>query len=112
VRLEGRGEMLTIFVGESDQHSHRPLYTEIVERARRAGLAGATVIRGVEGFGASARLHKVHALQLSEDAPVAVIVVDDPARIEAFLPVVEDLVGDGLVVREGLDVIVYRGRSK
>lgn len=111
MRLEGWGEMLTIFVGETDQHGHRPLYTEIVQRARRAGMAGATVLRGIEGFGASAHLHKVHALQLSDDAPVAIVVVDDAARIESFLSMVEDLVTEGLVVRERLQVIAYRGRS-
>lgn len=111
MRSEGWGEMLTIFVGETDQHGHQPVYTEIVERAREAGLAGATVLRGVEGFGASAHLRRVHALSLSEDAPVAVVIVDNATRIGAFLPVVEELVTDGLVVRERLQVIVYRGRS-
>jgi hypothetical protein len=104
--------MLTIFVGETDQHGHQPLYTEIVARARRAGLAGATVLRGAEGFGAAAHLHKLHPLALSEDVPVVIVIVDEPARIEAFMPVVDELVTDGLVLREDVEVIVYRGRRR
>lgn len=109
MRLSGWGEMLTIFVGETDRHGHQPLYTELVFRARKAGLAGATVLRGAEGFGATAHLHRAHAFALSEELPIVVIIVDEAERIEAFMPVVEELVTEGLVVREGLEVLVYRG---
>jgi hypothetical protein len=104
--------MLTIYVGKTDQYRHHPLYTEIVSRARRAGLAGATVLSGMEGFGASAHLHKSHVFAVIEDVPVAIVIVDDPERIEAFLPVVEELVSAGLVVREGVEVLVYRGQKR
>lgn len=110
--LTGRGEMLTILVGETDRHGRQPLYTEIVSRARRAGLAGATVLRATEGFGAAARVHREHVLAVSQDVAVAVIIVDDPAKIEAFMPVVAELVTEGLVMREALDVMVYRGRRQ
>ncbi|MCA1845462.1 MAG: DUF190 domain-containing protein [Actinobacteria bacterium] len=110
--LSGRGEMLTIFIGETDRHGRQPLYTEIVSRARQVGLAGATVLRGAEGFGATALVHRSHAFGLSEDLPVVVVIVDEPERIEAFMPVVDELVTEGLVVREGLEVLVYRGERR
>jgi len=111
MKLEGPGERLTIFLGESDQHGHKPLYTEIVERARDAGLAGATVVRGFEGFGASSRIHTARILRLSEDLPVVVIIVDRADRIDAFLPVLDDLITEGLVVRESVEIVKYVGRS-
>lgn len=111
MRLQGAGERLTIFVGESDQIGHRPLYTEIVERAHRAGLAGATVLRGFEGYGASSHIHTTRILRLSEDLPVVVIIVDTPEKIDAFLPVLDELVAEGLVVREAVEVVKYVGRA-
>lgn len=106
--LQGAALRLTVLVGESDQVGHRPLYTEVVHRAHAAGLAGASVFRGVEGFGASSRIHTTRLLSLSEDLPVAVVVVDAPDRVRAFLPEVLELVGDaGLVTLE--DVEVLRG---
>jgi len=111
MRLEGSGERLTIFVGETDQHRHRPLYTEIVERAHEAGLAGATVLRGIEGFGASSHIHTTRILRLSEDLPVVIVIVDTTERIDAFLPALDDLITEGLVVREEIDVVWYRGRE-
>lgn len=110
MKLEGPGERLTIFIGESDQHDHKPLYVEIVERAHAAGLAGATVVRGFEGFGASSRIHTTRILRLSEDLPVVVIIVDATARIDAFLPVLDELITEGLVVREDIEVVKYVGR--
>jgi PII-like signaling protein len=111
MRLEGRGERLTIFVGETDQHEHRPLYTEIVERAHAAGLAGATVLRGIEGFGASSHIHTTRILRLSEDLPVVIVIVDARERIEEFLPQLDGLITEGLVVREEIDIVAYRGRG-
>jgi PII-like signaling protein len=111
MRLEGPGERLTIFIGETDQFEHRPLYTEIVERAHAAGLAGATVVRGIEGFGASSHIHTTRILRLSEDLPVVITIVDDAARIDAFLPVLDELITEGLVVRDEIEVITYRGRN-
>jgi PII-like signaling protein len=111
MRTEGPAERLTIFVGESDQHGHKPLYTEIVHRAHAAGLAGATVVRGIEGFGASNHVHTTRILRLSEDLPVVVIIVDVPDKIDAFLPQLDELIDEGLVVREYVDVVKYVGRA-
>jgi hypothetical protein len=111
MRLTGPARRLTIFVGESDQFHHRPLYTEIVHRAHRAGLAGATVIRGIEGFGASSHIHTTRFLSLSQDLPVAIIVVDERERIDAFLTQLDELVTEGLVIIDDVEVIRYVGRS-
>jgi PII-like signaling protein len=111
MKLEGPGERLTIYIGETDQHDHRPLYTEIVERAHRAGLAGATVLRGIEGYGASSHIHTTRILRLSEDLPVTIVIVDTAERIDAFLPQLDELITEGLVVREDIDIVSYRGRT-
>lgn len=108
MKLEGRATRLTIFVGESDQWHHHPIYTEIVHRAQRAGLAGATVLRGVEGFGVSARLHTHRLVSLSTDLPIVVVIIDTAERIEAFLPELDELVAGGLVVRDEVEVLVHR----
>ena len=86
MKLQGPAMRLTIFVGETDQWHHRPVYTEIVHRAHAAGLAGASVLRGVEGYGASSHIHTTRILSLSDDLPVAIVIVDAAERIEAFLP--------------------------
>jgi PII-like signaling protein len=110
MKLEGPGERLTIFIGETDQYDHKPLYVEIVERAHNAGLAGATVVRGFEGFGASSRIHTSRILRMSEDLPVVIIIVDRVDRIEAFLPALDELITEGLVVREEVEIVKYIGR--
>jgi PII-like signaling protein len=110
-RLTGRALRLTVFIGESDLWHHRPLSTEIVHRAHRAGLAGASVFHGVEGFGASSVVHTSRLLSLSEDLPVAVVIVDDEARIRGFLPELDELVGEGLVILDEVEVIRYVGRK-
>jgi PII-like signaling protein len=111
MKLEGPGERLTIYIGETDQHNHRPLYTEIVERAHEAGLAGATVLRGIEGYGASSHIHTARILRLSEDLPVTIVIVDTSEHIDAFLPQLDELITEGLVVREDIDIVAYRGRA-
>jgi PII-like signaling protein len=103
---------LTIFVGEGDQWHHKPLFNEIVHRAHKAGLAGASVIRGIEGYGASSRIHTTRLLSLSEDLPVAVIIVDAEDRIRAFLPQLDELITEGLVIIDPVDVIRYVGRGQ
>lgn len=110
MKLQGAAVRLTIFVGESDQWHHRPLYTEIVHRAHAAGMAGASVMRGIEGFGASSRIHTTRLLSLSEDLPVAIVIVDAKARIDAFLPELDELITEGLVIVDPVDVIKYVGR--
>ncbi|MCW2878470.1 MAG: hypothetical protein JWQ95_2570 [Sphaerisporangium sp.] len=110
MKLEGPAVRLTILVGESDQWRHRPLYHEIVRRAHEAGLAGATVMRGIEGYGASSRIHTDRILSLSEDLPVAIVIVDAEERIRAFLPRLDELVTEGLVVLDPVEVIRYAGR--
>jgi hypothetical protein len=100
--------LLRIFIGESDTNDGRPLYQAIVETLRREGLAGATVLRGIEGFGKSSRLHTSHILRLSEDLPIVIECVDSAERIEAILPNLDTMIGDGLVTIERVDVRVYR----
>ena len=109
--LRGNALRLTILVGESDQWRHKPLFTEIVHRAHQAGLAGATVLRGIEGFGASNRVHTSRILSLSEDLPVAIIIVDSREQIEQFLPQLDQLVTEGLVLLDECEVVRYVGRS-
>jgi uncharacterized protein len=111
MRLRGRAVRLTAIVGEDDTHRHRPLYHEIVRRAREAGLAGASVFRGIEGFGASSAIHTARLLSLSEDLPVAVVIVDEEERVRAFLPELDELVGEGLVLLDEVEVIRYVGRE-
>lgn len=101
-------ELLRIFVGETDKHSGRPLYEVIVEEARKRGMAGATVLRGTLGFGAASHLHTAKILRLSEDLPVVVEIVDKPARIAAFLPELDGMLGNGLVTSEKVRVHAYR----
>lgn len=111
MKLEGPALRLTIFVGEDDQWHHRPLSTEIVHRAHAAGLAGASVFHGVEGYGASSRIHTTRLLSLSEDLPCAIVIVDAEEKIRAFLPTLDDLVTEGLVMVDPVEVIRYVGRS-
>ena len=105
------GYLLRIFVGESDKNGHIPLYEAIVLKAREAGLAGATVVRGVMGFGRHSVLHTAKILRLSEDLPMIVEVVDSREKIEAFLPDLDHMIHDGLVTLERVRVIHYRSRN-
>lgn len=107
--LTRKGHLLRIFIGESDQHEGVPLYEWLVRRAREHGLRGATVLRGLEGFGASSRLHTAKILRLSSDLPIVVEIVDTIDKIESFLPVVDEAVSEGLATVEKVDVRFYRG---
>ncbi len=111
MKLRGPAQRLTVFVGETDQWHHKPVYTEIVHRAHQAGLAGASVLRGIEGYGASQHVHTTRILSLSEDLPVAVIIVDIAERIQAFLPSLDELITEGLVIIDDVEVISYVGRN-
>ena len=112
MRIEGEGKLLRIFIGESDTWHGKPLYEAIVERVRKEGLAGATVIRGIEGFGADSRLHTSRILRLSEDLPVVIEIVDTEDRIDRVLPMLDEMVGEGMITVEPVHIIAYRGRQK
>ena len=111
IPLSRRSRRLTVYLGESDTWHHKPLYSELVHRAHAAGLAGASVLRGIEGFGTSSRIHTSRLLSLSEDLPVVVVIIDESDRIDAFLPQVEEVVTEGLVTLDDVDVIVHRYRE-
>ena len=106
--LPREGHLLRIYIGESDRHEGLPLYEWIVRRAREQGLAGATVLRGLEGFGAHSRLHTAKVLRLSSDLPIVVEIVDTITKIEAFLPVIDGAVREGLATVERVDIRFYR----
>ncbi len=109
--LKGEAKLLRIFVGESDRYQGRPLYEAIVLKAREAGLAGASVFRGIMGFGGHSRIHTARVLRLSEDLPVMIEIVDLPEKIEAFLPTLDAMITEGLVTLERVEVVWYRGRN-
>ena len=111
MKIPQEGYLLRIFVGESDKHGHIPLYEAIVLNARKAGLAGATVLRGVMGFGKHSVLHTAKILRLSEDLPMVIEIVDSLEKIEAFLPTLDTMVLEGLVTVEKVRVIHYRPES-
>ncbi|HDQ44197.1 MAG TPA: DUF190 domain-containing protein [bacterium] len=106
--LPKKGQLLRIYIGESDRYEGKPLYEWIVRKARETGLAGATVLRGMEGFGACSRIHHAQILRLSEDLPILVEIVDTRRKIEAFLPVIDGAVEEGLATVESVDIRFYR----
>jgi PII-like signaling protein len=108
MKLSGTGKLIRIFVGESDQWHGKPLYVALVERLREHGLAGATVLRGIEGFGAKSHMHTARILRLSEDLPLVIEVVDLEERIRSVLPMLDEMVTEGLVTLETVEVIAYR----
>lgn len=106
--LPREGHLLRVFVGESDRHEGLPVYEWIVRKAREAGLAGATVLRGCEGFGAHSRLHTAKILRLSSDLPMVIEIVDTIDKIDAFLPVIDEAVREGMATVEKVDIRLYR----
>jgi hypothetical protein len=106
--LPERGHLLRIFVGESDRHEGLPLYEWIVRKAREQGLAGATVLRGLEGFGARSRIHTAKILRLSTDLPIVIEIVDTREKIEDFLPLVDGAIQEGLATLEKVEIRFYR----
>jgi PII-like signaling protein len=110
MKLEGEAKLLRIFIGESDRYGGRPLYEAIVLEAKKRGLAGATVFKGFMGFGAHSFIHTTKVLQLSQDLPVMVEIVDSEEKIRDFLPVLDGMVREGLVTLEKVEVIRYQSR--
>lgn len=108
MKLPKEAKLLRVFIGESDLYRHRPLYEVIVEMARQRGMAGATVMRGILGFGANSLIHTAKVLRISEDLPVIVEIVDTEDKIKDFLPELDTMIGEGLVTLEKAEVIVYR----
>ncbi len=111
--LPEEGRLLRIFIGESDKRDGMPLYEWIVRQARERGLAGATVLRGIEGFGAHSRIHTTKLLRLSEDLPIVIEIVDTQEKIEKFLPVIDGAIAEGLATIEKVHIRFYRsGRTQ
>lgn len=108
MKLQGEGELLRVFIGESDRWDGKPLHEAIVLRARELGLAGATCLRGCLGFGAHSRIHTTKVLRLSTDLPIVVEIVDRPERVAAFLPELDEMVGEGMITLEKVRIIAYR----
>src|ERR1044071_2731235 len=111
MQIPGNALLLRIFIGESDRWQHKPLYEAIVLKARETHLAGATVLRGVMGFGKSSRLHTAKILRLSMDLPLVIEIVDSEEKINEFLPILDEMMGGGLVTLEKVKVIHYRGKE-
>ena len=112
MQIPANAVLLRIFIGENYRHDHRPLYETIVLKARELHLAGATVLRGPMGFGHSSRLHTAKILRLSEDLPIVIEIVDSEEKINAFLPVLEGMMGSGLVTLENVQVLQYGQNNK
>jgi PII-like signaling protein len=108
MKIEGEGQLIRIFIGESDRWQGRPLYEAIVLAAREQGLAGATVTRGMSGFGANSRIHTLKVLRLSEDLPILIEIVDLPDRIAKFIPTLDKMVTEGMITIEKVNILVYR----
>lgn len=110
-QFRGERTLMRVFIGESDKYRGKPLYEALLEHFRRKGLAGATVLRGVAGFGASSKMHTDKVLRLSVDLPLIIEVVETTEAIEAILPELSDMIGGGLVTLEKANVILYRSSS-
>ena len=107
--LQKEGQLLRIFIGENDKYERQPLYEWIVRKARELGLAGATVFRGLEGFGARSRVHTAKILRLSSDLPIVIEIVDTSEKIEQFMPIIDDAIKEGLATLEKATIRFYRG---
>ena len=112
MKISEDGQLLRIFIGESDSWHGKPLFEAIILKARETGLAGATMLRGLMGFGAASRIHTARILRLSEDLPIVIEIVDSQEKIDAFLPVIDEMMQDGLVTIEKARVIQYRRDSR
>lgn len=111
MKIQGPGKWLRIYIGETDRWHGKPLFQAIVEMLRREGIAGATVLRGIEGFGAHSRIHTARILRLSEDLPLVIDVIDSADRIERVLPLLDDMVAEGLMTVMDVEIVKYRHRD-
>lgn len=112
MKLEGTGLLVRIYLGETDTWHGKPLYQAIVERLRERGLAGATVLRGIEGFGAKQHLHSTRILSLSEDLPILIEAIDTDEKVRGVLPELDEMLGDGLITLERVEVVTYRAAPR
>ena len=112
MKLPEEGKLLRIFIGETDRHDGKSLYEAIVLKARELNLAGATVFRGIMGYGATSRIHSVKVLRLSEDLPVMIEIVDTEENIGRILPFLDETVTEGLITMERVSIIKYRHAGK
>lgn len=106
--MEGKGKILKIYIGENDLYNDEPLYQELIKMFKERGLAGATAMTGIEGFGLNSRIKSNHIWQLSEDLPVVIEVVDKVEKIEEVIPIVKKMVKEGLVTVEEVEIITYK----
>lgn len=107
MKLEGKAKMIRIYFGEDDKCKNKPLYRAIIEKCRELDIAGATVLRGIAGYGASTLIHRSHLLSLSHDAPVMVSVVDSEEKIQRLIPFLDEVVDEGLIATSDVEVIKY-----
>lgn len=107
MNIIGKGKLLRIFIGEEDHYQHEPLYHAIIKILKEHGMAGGTVIKGIEGFGANSRIHSARILRLSEDLPIVIEVVDKPEKIEAILPLLKNMVRDGMITVQDCEIVLY-----
>jgi uncharacterized protein len=108
MKIQEPGRRVRIYIGESDQCRGKTLYVAIVQEARKRGLAGATVARGIMGYGAASVIHEPHLFRLSSDLPVVIEIVDTPEKIDAFLPVLDEMVQEGMITTSEVEIITYR----
>ena len=108
MKIPGQGKLLRIFIGEADKCKGRPLYEEIIHLAKESGLSGATAIKGFEGFGCKSNMHTAKLLRLSENSPIIIEIVDAKEKIDEFMSQLDEIIQEGLVTSEDIDVIMYR----
>lgn len=112
MKIPAEGKLLRVFIGEQDKWHGQPLYEAIVHLAKKEGMAGATVLKGFMGFGAKSHMHTAKLLRLSEDLPIVIEMVDSEEKINTFLPHLDEMVIDGLVTLENVNVVMYRAHGE
>jgi PII-like signaling protein len=112
MKISEDGQLLRIFIGESDSWHGKPLYEAIILKSREMGIAGATMLRGMMGYGAASRIHTAKILRLSEDLPIVIEIVDSADKIDTLLPLIDEMVDEGMITLERVRVIKYRHREQ